>query len=380
MIRSLMALFISFAVQQGVVAQCQIGGPNPFVPVEILASAIGQKGPGGSSFAVGGSCPGESNAHVKFKLETNSAIDSGLIVSPSSGITPLVIEVGVDPRTVGNWFPVQINRTLRFTTIDQNPPVTASVRVRVTLTTPDPPIIQSVVNAASLAPVITPGSVVVIRGASIGPTMSHTLDVTGQYPTTLGNTTVSFNGILAPLLSSSPGVIKTVAPYALAGQTDAQVLVTHYPGSSVEQVSPSFSVQVAETSLGIFSRAQTGDFQNDIENCDANRCTPNSAENPAATGSIIVFYATGLARWAGPDVDGAVAILARLYPLVDLPTVTIGGRSARVLYAGTAPYQVWGVLQVNAVIPQGISAGPQPLVLTVRQSSNMSQDVAVFVK
>ncbi len=375
MIRSWMVAFVCCAVPCSMLAQCQVGGPNPSVPIEILASAIGQKGLGGNAFTMMAVCPGDTNAHVKFKLDTT--VDSSLIVSPSSGTTPVEIQVGVDPNRVGNWFPVQVTRYLHFTTVDQTPPATPSVIVRVTLTTPDPPVIRSVVNAASLAPVVTPGAVVLIRGTSLGPNMSATLDQTGLYPTTLGNTTVTFNGIPAPLLSASPLVIKAVAPYGLAGQASAQVVVTHYPQSTAEQVSATFSVPVAETALAIFTRTQTGSGQGDIENCDADGCTPNGADNPAAPGSIITFFATGTAARTGPKVDGAVGIVPRLYQPV---SVTIGGQPAAIRYAGVAPYRVWGVFQVNAVVPEGIGSGPQPVVLTVEENNNSQQNVTVAVR
>jgi uncharacterized protein (TIGR03437 family) len=38
-------------------------------------------------------------------------------------------------------------------------------------------------------------------------------------------------------------------------------------------------------------------------------------------------------------------------------TVTIGGIGATVQYAGSAPGEVAGLLQVNAVVPQGVSRG-----------------------
>jgi uncharacterized protein (TIGR03437 family) len=327
-----------------------------------------------------GSCPGEPDARVRFKLDTTRTRDTGLIVSPSEGTTPVQVQIGVNPDRVGNRFPGTTNAFLYFTTVDQTPPVAPEVWIQVNTTTPDPPIIQSVVNAASLAPVVTPGAVVLIRGTSLGPNMSHTLDQTGLYPTTLGNTTVTFNGIPAPLLSSSPTAIKAVAPYGLAGQTDARVVVTHYPQSRSEQVSAAFSVRVAETSLGIFNRTQTGDCQNDIQNCDATGCTPNSAANPATPGSIIVLFATGVAPWTGPRVDGSVAIVPQLFSLMNFPALTIGGQPASIRYAGTAPYQVWGMFQVNALVPEGIGSGPQPVILAVGEASNDSRQATVFVQ
>jgi len=175
-----------------------------------------------------------------------------------------------------------------------------------------------------------------------------------------------------------------VAPYGIAGQAAAQVVVTHYPQSTVEQVSALFSVPVTDTSLGIFTRTQTSGIPVEIQNCDAEGCSPNSAENPAPPGSIITLFATGVAPWAGayagPGVDGSVAIVPQLYAYWSTLSLTIGGQPAQILYAGTAPYQVWGVFQVNARVPQGVASGPQPVVLTVGQASNASQQATVAVQ
>jgi len=380
MIRSWMILFLLCAVRCPALGQCSLGASPG--RVEIVASPIGQKGLGGAVFAMGASCgPGQPSANVKFHLDTSvgATANSGLIVSPSSGTTPLEIHVGVDPNRVGNSFPGSGPRLLYFTTVDQTPPAITLVTVTVTLTTPDPPVIQSVVNAASLAPVVTPGAVVLIRGSSLGPNMSAALDLTGLYRTTLGNTIVTFNGIPAPILSLGPTAIKAVAPYGIGGQAAAQVILTHYAKSSVAQVSEAFSVPVADTSLGIFSRTPSGSGQADIQNCDRNGCTPNSVDNPAPPGSIIVFFATGVAPWVGPGVDGSVAIVPRLYPPPGVG-LSIGGQLTQILYAGVAPYQVWGMFQVNARIPENIGSGPQPVVLTVGQASNTSQQATVAVQ
>ena len=381
MTRSWMFLLTCGAVPCYMMGQCGIGGGiSPFVPVEIQASAIGQKGLGGSGFGMSASCPGEPNAHVKVKFDpTIGTRDAGLIISPSSGITPFVIQVGVDPKRVANSFPGSVTVSIGFTTVDQNPPATTQVAVRVSLTTPDLPVIQSIVNAASFAPMVTPGAVVLVRGMSLGPNISATLEQTGLYPTTLGNTTVAFNGILAPILSSGPTAIKAVVPYAIAGQQSAQVIVTHYPGSTAEQVSSPFSVPVAETSLGIFTRIQHSGFPIEIQNCDANGCSTNSAENPAPPGSIITLFATGVAPWAGPNVDGSVAILPQLYDLSKV-SLTVSGQPSQILYAGVAPYQVWGMFQVNARIPEAAGSGPQPAVLTVGGANNALQEATVAVQ
>ncbi len=53
-------------------------------------------------------------------------------------------------------------------------------------------------------------------------------------------------------------------------------------------------------------------------------------------------------------------------PLVRLPvSVRIGGIEAAVQYAGGAPTLVAGVLQVNAVVPNGVTPGNVPVVIVI---------------
>ena len=69
-------------------------------------------------------------------------------------------------------------------------------------------------------------------------------------------------------------------------------------------------------------------------------------------------------------------------PFAALPAavaVTIGGQSAKVVYAGEAPGLISGVLQVNAVVPANVPSGPQPVTLTVGQNANSLQAITVAV-
>jgi uncharacterized protein (TIGR03437 family) len=52
-------------------------------------------------------------------------------------------------------------------------------------------------------------------------------------------------------------------------------------------------------------------------------------------------------------------------------SLTIGGQTARVLYAGTAFGSVQGVMQVEALIPSGVT-GAVPVVLTVGAASSQT--------
>ena len=61
-------------------------------------------------------------------------------------------------------------------------------------------------------------------------------------------------------------------------------------------------------------------------------------------------------------------------------SVTIAGKPAQVLYAGSSPGQVWGLLQVNAVIPDGVPAGQQPVVINIGDTDNTQQKVTIAIK
>ena len=141
-----------------------------------------------------------------------------------------------------------------------------------------------------------------------------------------------------------------------------------------------------DNSLALFATAQNGTGQPGILNCGAQGCSANTAEEPAAPGSIVVMFANSGGIWnnvpqasPGDTLDGSVSIYAQLLPLSEV-SLTIGGLPVTLLYAGVAPYQVWGVLQVNALLPAGIGSGPQPVVLTIGQKTTASQQAMIYVQ
>jgi uncharacterized protein (TIGR03437 family) len=77
---------------------------------------------------------------------------------------------------------------------------------------------------------------------------------------------------------------------------------------------------------------------------------------------VLSLYATGEGQTLPAGVDGKVAA-APLPEPVALVTVTIGGVGAEVRFAGGAPGQIAGVMQVNVVVPGGL-AGAVAVVVT----------------
>jgi uncharacterized protein (TIGR03437 family) len=115
--------------------------------------------------------------------------------------------------------------------------------------------------------------------------------------------------------------------------------------------------------------------------------TFNSVSNPAPQGSAITLFATGAGLWNASFPDGSL-VLGDVYQTVTFQppspaggvSLTIGGQPAKLLYAAIAPGQVWGFLQINAIIPTGIGSGPQPVVLKIGDNDNSQQKVTVAVQ
>jgi uncharacterized protein (TIGR03437 family) len=225
--------------------------------------------------------------------------------------------------------------------------------------------ISAVTNAASNLPgAISPGEIVALYGSGMGPTqlVKAAPGSNGFFGTQLANTSVSFNGIAAPMIYTWATEVAVIVPYEITG-TNAQVTVT-YQG----QTSAAFSVSIASSAPGIFTLGSTGLGPAAAINQDG--VTVNSAATPAKIGDIISLYATGEGQTTPAGVDGKPA--SAPYPYPNLPvTVTVGGQNAFVQYAGGAPGEVAGLMQVNVQIPTGIATGNSvPVVVRVGSVSS----------
>ena len=182
-------------------------------------------------------------------------------------------------------------------------------------------------------------------------------DPSGKVATSLNGTQVTVNDIPAPLLYASPGQLNAIVPYEVAISGIARIRVT-----SAGQVSGAWDVPLAGAAPGIFTIGSTGVGQGAVLNQDS---SINGAANPAARGSVIQIFATGEGQTSPAGQTGAVTGSAGGAPLLHV-TVTIGGIDAPLQFAGSAPDAVAGLLQVNAVVPQGAPSGSAvPIVLSV---------------
>jgi uncharacterized protein (TIGR03437 family) len=228
-------------------------------------------------------------------------------------------------------------------------------------------LIGAVTDAASeRAGPVSPGKIVVIYGAGLGPaSLALNQPANGVIGTETGGTTVSFNGTPAPVLYAVATQVSAIVPYEIAGVTTARVTVG-YQG----RVSAAVTVPVAASAPSFFSRDGTGAGQIAALNTDGSL---NNATHPVKIGGYVSLYATGEGKTNPPGVDGALAATPP-YPRPVLPVhVTVGGVPAIFTYAGAAPNQVAGLMQIVVQIPTGVQPGGYvPVVLQVGTASSVS--------
>jgi uncharacterized protein (TIGR03437 family) len=162
-------------------------------------------------------------------------------------------------------------------------------------------------------------------------------------------------------------------PYEISGSTSIPVVVS-YQG----QLASAFTVPFAASSPGIFTANATGAGQAAAVN--AVDGTLNTAANPVKIGAYVSLYATGEGQTTPGGVDGKLAS-GPIYPAPVLKvTATVGGLAATTNYAGAAPGAVAGLMQVNVLIPAGVTAGGYvPVVLTVGSVSTVNGAVWISV-
>jgi uncharacterized protein (TIGR03437 family) len=235
------------------------------------------------------------------------------------------------------------------------------------------PTINAVVNAASfIGGSVSPGELVTIFGTAIGPATpaGATIDPsTGRLATTIGGVQVLFNGVPAPMIYASGTQVSAVVPYEIAPVPNPSVWI-QYAG----QTSNVYGLTTAATAPGMFTQNASGGGPGAILNQDNSLNRPGNA---AAKGSIVQMFLTGEGQTNPPSVTGAITTATLPPPQVTpAPPVAIqariNGQPALYTYAGEAPGQVAGVMQLNVEIP--LSAPSGNLSITVSIGGNISQN------
>ena len=227
-----------------------------------------------------------------------------------------------------------------------------------------------VINGASGQPgPIAPGQIVALFGENLGLAglTGARLNAEGTVATDIEGTRVLFDEVPAPLLYASTTQAAAIVPYEVAGRSSTEVVF------EIDGIrSNPLVLNIARAAPGIFTQNSTGAGLGAILNQDN---ALNTVARPAAKGSIVVLYATGEGQTTPDGSNGRIA--ATVFPKPTLPvSVQVGGVDAEVLYAGAAPGQVAGLMQVNVRVPEGIASGLMPIVVSV--GGNTSQPGVVL--
>ena len=226
------------------------------------------------------------------------------------------------------------------------------------------PIVNAVVNVASyVGGTVSPGEMAVIFGTGLGPAelAALQLDSSGGISTSVAGVQVLIGGYASPLIYASANQLAVMVPYEVAGSSTAPLVVTY-----ANSVSPPYIVKIAATAPGIFSSNASGTGNAAATNADGSL---NGASHPAQPGSYVTFYLTGEGQTNPAGSDGNIA--TRESGIDASVAVTIGGVPANVLYAGSAPGEVNGFAQVNAIVPPDLPyGGDLPLFIQIGNTTS----------
>jgi uncharacterized protein (TIGR03437 family) len=203
---------------------------------------------------------------------------------------------------------------------------------------------------------LAPGSIVAIRGSELA--VSTETSAENPLPLTLGGASVSVNGVPAPLLFASPAELHVQLPFdTVSGPAKLLVMAD---GRQVASI----SIMIQSVAPGLFMGDQGRAL---VQNADGSM---NSSDQPAQAGSGIVTYLTGLGA-VNPAV--ATGVAPRVAQVTQDVTATVGGKEARVFYAGTVAGFA-GLYQVNMIVPD-LPPGDYPVRVIV---ANVPSNTAVI--
>jgi len=200
------------------------------------------------------------------------------------------------------------------------------------------PTVTAVVDSTNYLPQLCPGMFALVYGTSFG--------------TNAANFSVTVGGKPAYVYAST----------LIATQVAVEIPFEVSPGATTLTVTVSgaqsapFNITLATYAPSFLTQNQIGSGPADLYETSANTAVTLTA--PAHPGDTLYAYVVGLGPTSPATPTG---VPAAVNPTATLPTLTVGGVSAKVAFAGiTEP----GVYQVNFTVPAAVQ-GTQPLVITI---------------
>lgn len=201
------------------------------------------------------------------------------------------------------------------------------------------PVVQNVYNASSYQATFSPGSLAQIVGTGFGTAPTVTVGTLAAFVLPQGTATV-FNVQLPVGAPVGPTTLTVTA----GGQTSAPYNLT------ISTYSPTLlTANSSGSGVGLFYDAVTGKALN--------------VANPATPGESVTTYAEGLGATSPAYAAGATA--TAVAKTVAPVTLTVGGESTTVPYAGTSVGVVAYLYQINFTVLKDASGCGTNVVLTI---------------
>ncbi len=227
---------------------------------------------------------------------------------------------------------------------------------------------------------IAPGTFMEIYGLNLAFTTGGWGNgfVGNNAPTTVAGTSVTVGGKPAFVSYVSPGQVNVNVPSDAPLGSQAVVLTTSVGGAS-----NSYSIPVNVTEPGLLAPPQfkfknkqyaVALFPNNVYVLPPGTFSGVQSQR-AVPGDTIVLYGIGFGT-VTPD-DPAGVIVQNDNTLTTSLEVSIGGKSAKVLYDGLAP-QLVGVYQFNVVVPDIPASDTTPLDFTLG-GAQVAQTLYLFI-
>jgi uncharacterized protein (TIGR03437 family) len=308
------------------------------------------------------------------------------------GVTSLTTTV-LSSTTMLVTIPANLMTTAGTLAIVVTTPTAASPSAPASFTVYGPgPQIWAVAQSASYTTsTVSPGGIITVYGVNLGPASLSTFPGTDPIPTSLPaaapSTSITIDGVAAPLLYTSSSQVSCIVPFSLSAKSGSSVnLILTYNSLA----SPAFPVNVVDADPGIFTVDASGTGQGAILNYNAvtRDYTVNSAANAATKGSTVSIYITGYGVTSCADTAAStcvpnaseVNLIAGSVTPVATVTVTIDGQAAAVQGAASPIGSVPGVLQINATVPTTVKPGNSvPVFVSVGAARSQSR-VTMCVK
>ena len=205
---------------------------------------------------------------------------------------------------------------------------------------------------------VSPGEITTIVGTNLGPTNPVNAQLAAgqqEIGTTLGGVRVLFDGVAAPLLYVSSTRITAIVPFGTAGQQQT-VLTVENGGltSNPAHVGIVSAVPAIFNSPAVYQHLPVAAAINQDG-------TINSENNRAEPGSVVTVFATGFGALRPQTLDGSIP--SGTSPVLEQEVLVFGPDGLdKILYAGPAPGEVAGVMQINFRLPQVLTSTPTMLL------------------